>query len=274
MKMDSPNIEIERVDRLLQFILATAGQEDFGSRELGPIHLIKYIYLADLEHAKQHSGETYTNLPWKFHHFGPWSTEAFSRIEPALHSVGADKKIIELHKPEYEREFVRWSVIDDNLYERLERELPIVVVGPIQKYVHQFGAVTEDLLHFVYKTLPMLRAKPGEYLDFKPPCFYDSDGNLEAAPQPNAKRLTAKQQKKRKAALEALRSKVRKKLEEKKKKPKLARSFEAPIYDDIYFEGLKALDACAGESIIETHGTLTFSDGIWKSKARFDPDVP
>ena len=109
------------------------------------------------------------------------------------------KKTIELHKPEYEREFVRWSVIDDNLYERLERELPIVVVGPIQKYVHQFGAITEDLLHFVYKTLPMLRAKPGEYLDFKPPCFYESDENFGSGPPAGRQKAYRKTTKKKKS---------------------------------------------------------------------------
>jgi hypothetical protein len=33
-------IDINKVDRLLKYILTAAGQEDFGNREVGPIHRI------------------------------------------------------------------------------------------------------------------------------------------------------------------------------------------------------------------------------------------
>jgi len=42
---------------LLKYILASAGQEDPGPREVGPIHLIKYVYLADLIFAEKHRGK-------------------------------------------------------------------------------------------------------------------------------------------------------------------------------------------------------------------------
>ena len=41
-------MNIKNVHLLLKYILLAAGQEDPGNRELGPIHLIKYVYLADL----------------------------------------------------------------------------------------------------------------------------------------------------------------------------------------------------------------------------------
>jgi hypothetical protein len=41
-------MDINKVDLLLKYILAIAGREDYGNREVGPIHLIKYVYLADL----------------------------------------------------------------------------------------------------------------------------------------------------------------------------------------------------------------------------------
>ena len=41
-------MDINKVDQLLKYILAAAGQEDFRNREVGPIHLIKYVYLAGL----------------------------------------------------------------------------------------------------------------------------------------------------------------------------------------------------------------------------------
>ena len=265
--------DIIKIDQLLQFILATAGQEDFKSRELGPIHLIKYMYLADLEHAEHCNGLTYTSLPWKFHHFGPWSNEVYLRIEPALQAVGAGKKIVELKNPEYGSGFIRWSVINDELYNRLERRLPLIVTGSVQKYVHRFNAVTEDLLHFVYETWPMLRAKPGDMLDFSIPDYIrkenkgysDVTGNIPD-------KLSVRQKKKKRHAVDALKKEFRKKLENKKRKPKLR--FSPPPYDDTYFEGLKILDSLAGEEIKTIKGIVRFSDDIWKSKARFDPDVP
>lgn len=161
--------KITAIDQVLQFILITAGQEDdFRDRELGPIHLIKYLYLADLIYAEQNNGKTYTSLQWKFHNFGPWSNDAYQRIQPALQRIGAIEKTI---PSKYEGDFVRWSVRDDDLYSQLRRELPRIIATSIQKCVHEFTASTEDLLHFVYKTWPMLRAKPGESLNlslFKP----------------------------------------------------------------------------------------------------------
>ena len=77
-------MDTKRFDLLLKYILAAAGQEDPGHRELGPIHLIKYLYLADLIFAEKHGGETYTGALWRFHHFGPWSPEVYSRIEPVI----------------------------------------------------------------------------------------------------------------------------------------------------------------------------------------------
>jgi hypothetical protein len=56
-------MDINKVDLLLKYILAAAGQEDYGNREVGPIHLIKYVYLADLAFAEKHEGETFTGNP-------------------------------------------------------------------------------------------------------------------------------------------------------------------------------------------------------------------
>ncbi len=263
--MDTSNII--KIDRLLQFILATAGQEDFNFQELGNIHLIKYIYLADLEHAQHYNGIPYTSLIWKFHHFGPWCDEAYLRIEPALEAIGANKNIIESENYD---EFIRWSVIDDELYNRLESELPLVITSCIQKYVHKFNAITSDLLDFVYKTFPMLRAKPGDVLDFNIPDYVKKIKEYSNVITDKPDELSAKQKKNKKQAIEALKKKFGGKLENRKKEPKLRFN---PPYDDIYFEGLKTLDSLAGEEIKTLSGVVSFSDDIWESKARFDPDV-
>ena len=83
-------MDIERVEKILKYILAAAGQEDPGQREVGPIHLIKYVYLADLIFAEKHEGETYTGAPWRFHHFGPWSPKVYSRIESGYKVGGSE----------------------------------------------------------------------------------------------------------------------------------------------------------------------------------------
>ncbi len=262
----------KKIDQLVQYILATAGQEDYMNRELGPIHLIKYIYIADLEYARQNGGVTYTGLPWRFHHFGPWCTEAFRRIEPSLQSVGAKKRIIEAHSTAFDGEFIRWIIVDDDLYEKLERELPLIITTTIQKYVHKFSAITEDLLHYVYNTWPMLKSKPGEMLDFSVPDYIqrqnESVPDIEKRTSDN---LSARQKKKKKQSIEALKEEFKNRLEKKKKAKK--HQFTPPPYDDIFFEGLKTLDSLAGDEIKPVEGIVQFSEDIWKSKSRFDPDV-
>jgi hypothetical protein len=51
-------MDIKRVDLLLKYILAAAGQEDLGQREVGPIHLVKYVYLADPAFAEKMLAKT------------------------------------------------------------------------------------------------------------------------------------------------------------------------------------------------------------------------
>jgi hypothetical protein len=67
-------------------------------------------------------------------------------------------------------------------------------------------------------------------------------------------------------------AKVGKARKEKKKKPKI-KFTPPPPYDDIYFEGLKKLDALAGEEIKSLKGVASFSEDLWKTRARFDPYV-
>ncbi len=79
-----------RIEEVFGYALAVAAQADHPrDRELGPIHLLKYLYLADLAHAETHDGETYSGVSWRFHKFGPWAVEAFQQIEPAMAHLGA-----------------------------------------------------------------------------------------------------------------------------------------------------------------------------------------
>ena len=263
--------KIKHIDLVLQFTLTAAGREDdFKDRELGPIHLIKYLYLADLVYAQEHEGETYTGIAWKFHHFGPWSNEAYARIEPALQEIGAKRRSI---SSKYEGDVVRWTISDDHLYLLLAEKLPSEVTRPIRKYVHEFNGITEDLLHFVYNTWPMLRARPGAILDFSVPAYRRAEKIAE--PERSTalvEKLSFKQRKKKKEALEQQKKQFQEHLEAKMKKPRVKP--HPPRYDEIFFEGLNNFESLAGEGIPHKEGAVYFSDDIWESRARFDPDVP
>jgi hypothetical protein len=149
-------MDIKRVDLLLKYILAAAGQEDPGNREVGPIHLIKYIYLADLIFAEKHGGETFTGAPWRFHHFGPWAPEVYNRIDPVITEVGA--RVRQIPSSKAEGDIIRYSLVDESLVNQLEPELPFMLSVTLKGLIHRFGDDTTSLLHHVYRTPP----KPGQ----------------------------------------------------------------------------------------------------------------
>jgi hypothetical protein len=267
--MDNTN----KLDHLIQFILLTAGQEDdYINRWLGPIHLVKYVYLADLAFSRENEGQTYTDLPWKFHHYGPWEYSCFERIEPALVSIGAEKKIIT--SKFYDDDYNRWCIRDSQRHDELKEKLPISIAGTISRFVHRFGIDTNSLLHFVYKTRPMTNAAPGETLDF--------NKELESVPtsfqeiEDSACRLTARQMKKRENTLRDIKSGLRAMLD-KRRKGKITRpvvpDFPPPRYDEVYLQGLDDLDRMAGAPPEKGDCRVIFSDDVWKSKARFDSEL-
>jgi hypothetical protein len=258
--------DFSKTDTLLRYILALAGEEDWGNQELGPIHLIKYLYLADLAHASQTGGETFTGLPWRFHKFGPWTEDAFLRIDTAMDAAGATKRTFSTLK--YEDDIVRYSLVNDRLLAELDNQMPLHIAGQLRKAVHRFGADTESLLDYVYKTPPMLTAAPGEYLNFSG--LPEGKGEETVSEEAKAP-LTAKQKKKRTQAAEDLKRRFLARVAPKDTTRKAPD--EVPPYDDVFLEGLKWLDLLAGDPVSPMKGEGTFSPDIWKSKARYDPDL-
>ena len=207
-------------------------------------------------------------MPWKFYHFGPWSVELYQRIEPALNVIGATKKIIE--NPRDEKDFARWSIDDDVLFDELGNKLDLTVMGAIQSYVQRYGNDTSSLLDYVYQTKPMVTAAPGEFLVFSPPekKVEEIEGKI---PIIQKKALTARQLKKRKAKLKALKERVGKRLDERQIETKVCAM--PPRYDEVFSSGVEWLDSLSGEPIKRDEYTAIISDSMWKSKARFDPDI-
>ena len=256
------------IDLLLKFALAVAGEEDFDNRLLGPIHLIKLVYLADLAYAKRNDGKTFTGIKWKFHHFGPWANEVYERIEPVVVETGAEVK--RYSHPKYADDFIRYLLLDEDLYKKLENCLPLEIVTAMKQAIRKFGDDTQSLLAFVYQTEPMLKAAPGEFLSFEGLSGerLTNDGVDESKDV-----LSAKAKKKRKQKIKELREKFREKLAQKRSSQKMVTPPTPPRYDEVFFEGTKWLDSLAGTPIKEESGFLAISEKFWKSPARFDPDV-
>jgi hypothetical protein len=264
-------MKLERVDYIIKFALATASQEEeWDNRELGPIHLVKYVYLADLAYSEHHAGETFTNAPWRFHHFGPWSPEVFERIKPVIEETHAEERRIS--HPKYEDDFYRFRLEDEELYEQLYNTLPLAITTAIKNAIHSYGNDTSALLYYVYKTRPMLQSSPGENLDFGLP---EREPDIEQkesseATSPSTRSMSVKQKKQRKEKIANIKkvmdSRLSKRLSLKKQKP----SYTPPRYDEIYFNGLEWLDSLAGDPIEPEEGTLEITEDIWKSPFRTD----
>ncbi len=261
-------MDAERVRRLVELCLGCAArQDDWRERELGPIHVLKYLYLADLAHAERNGGQTFTGAPWRFYHYGPWAAEVYDLIEPAASSVGAERKVI---PSQYDRDTVRWRLPDDeadDLCDRLSDELPSEVTAAIRDAVQHFGTATPELLNHVYLTSPMLKAAPGEDLDFTP----SSPPEKVAAPVREERSRAA--ERKRREALKEFRNRMRARLQQRGAR-RLVPPSPPPRFDEVYAQGQEWLDSLAGPEVPASEGELQFDEGIWKSRGRSERDVP
>jgi hypothetical protein len=267
-------MNVNAVDSIMCYALAVAAESDeWTERELGPIHLIKYVYLADLAHAESHGGETYTGAQWRFHHYGPWTEAVFERIEPAVQSVGAATE--QFTSSQFDRDFVRYRLGRDEARHRmrgLEGELPFEVRRRVRKAVKDFGKDTQALLDAVYRTRPMLRAAPGEPLrfdDLNTPEYADR----VSEPQPDHQPLSRKAEKRRADAIAALRTRIQERLRERRE-GRVAPPQPPPRYDEVFAEGQQQLDELAGAPIEDGSIEAHFTDDIWHSRGRSETDLP
>lgn len=254
-------MNVARIDLVVQYALLEAGrQDDPFDRELGPIHFVKYVYLADLAHAERRAGETFTGAPWKFYHYGPWASEVHERIRPALAAIDADEKVIASSK--YESDLVRWSKVDDELHAEIERQLPSEIVSVLKRCVRAYGKDTSELLHYVYTTAPMLRAAPNERLVFEalPP----APAPMSPEPPP----LSVREQKRQQVRIQEAKTRIAEKLAKKRAERDARRPVPPPRYDEVFLEGVVWLDGLAGDEIPATSGEVAFDDDVWASPTR------
>ena len=127
--------------------------------------LVKFIYLADLYHARIIKGQTITGFPWKFIYYGPYCTEAWETIESAAQTGFVCKESFDSKYSE-EKTFNLFSC-DDPEAEKLEDQIHIGVISQLHSAIKRFGDDTPQLLDYIYfETEPMEGAKKGDLLDF------------------------------------------------------------------------------------------------------------
>lgn len=258
-----------KVDLILQYSLLVAGQsEDYRDRSLGPIHLIKYVYIADLLYARSHNGETFTGISWLFHKFGPWAQEVNARIEPALSAIFAGKFTFPSDYKEQD-EWYRWEKIDEELLQQVEKEIPLSIQFQLARSIKDCGQDTSSLLNYVYLTPPMRIAAPGEYLDFQTTV----DPMIPKEDFAGAySKLTSKQQKNFRQGMNALQERNRTRQKAKRGIKDRINSLFEPIQDEVYQEGMAWLDNLAGEPIQAGDFKADFDESIWKSPTRISND--
>jgi hypothetical protein len=119
------------------------------------------------------------------------------------------------------------------------------------------------LLHFVYRTEPMLNAAPDERLSF---------GHAVPEPPPQFEQpeeLSDRQRKKLRTAMLALKERLA-----NHPRPRYIKADPAPIYDEIFEEGVRALDQDGGDEFVITSGEVRFSEEMWKAGGRHDGGIP
>lgn len=259
--MNKKNLHI-----ILQYALLCARQnEDSWDWEVGPIHLIKYAYLADLIYAESHNGETFTGTQWSFHNFGPWSGEVHREIPAALNAIGAQMK--QLPSDYGDDDYYRWSYLDDDydsLFEEISNKVPTSLTFSLQNIVRKFGKDTPDLLDFVYNTKPMRFASPDEILDFSVVVASKPESDEEFVPAMAS--LTVKKIKKLKARISEI--KAAKLKDHASPETRLVSSRMPPIDEDVYQEGMDWLESLAGPPLPSGRHEAEFDDSIWKSSVR------
>lgn len=240
----------------IQYALCVAAENDsWSDQRLGSIHLIKYLYLADLAYASQ-TGVSFSGAAWKFFHYGPFAKEVWDQIVPAMTHLGAEDSTYS----GISDDFIRWHFNGD-AHERtaLRKRLPATVSTAIDSAVRKWGGDTKALLDHVYKTEPMLIAAPNSMLEFKLKEPMRATTNDEPA--------TARQSKLRSAAIKALKQRVaeaRSKCRTERTKP-----MREPRYDDVYYEGVGWLEGMV-EQVVPHRGTVSIDESVWTSETRRD----
>jgi hypothetical protein len=211
---------------LIQYITWLATER---GEVLSPIRLVKFLYLADLYHARRNEGATLTGWPWRFVHYGPFCRESLDAIRTAV-----DEGLIEAIP------YVSHFDDEEHLLYRCDvdkqpggvSEIPFYVTGPLQGAVRKWGGDTFALLDHVYfETEPMMAVQPGDLLDF----------SKAREPRPSKDVFMKKLSKQKLVRGKELISKI-KVNQSRRRSDSLGFLRERPLYDEAYFEAVNYLN--------------------------------
>ncbi len=260
------SMNIKQIEALIKYILALAARNDyFGQRPLSAIHILKYLYLADLAYANKREGETFTGIEWRFHKWGPWSVPAWQTVGREAQALGARS----LPFPGDDEERDRWLLEDaDDALEEVRREIPIPIRLYLQNKVQNFANDTKSLLEYVYRTYPMLQAAPGETLIFirKPLEQPVSVGQRRIDTAAIRRRISAI----RPDIVKAIAVRTGRTAEEVEER---ASTYREPKYDEEFLAFVENSDKSEHQPLSEGEYTVSVDQSVWHSEARREREV-
>lgn len=181
--------------------------------------VMKFLYLADLHHARYKNGTTLTNWVWHVDKFGPLAVEGMRELDRAVR----DGWLLQINDSSSQDPDSGPRAVIYTL-PRAEREaaanaLP-PVIGRVRHWIKKYGNETGALLRFVYgNTEPMEHASEGDRLDFSLAHPIDTPAPIASLP------FKGKDIKRMKDAIRKLCESHDKALEEVE---------QSDIYDDVY----------------------------------------
>lgn len=148
---------------LIRYIVWYATEHDIS---LTTIRLVKFVYLADLYHARSGNGKTLTGFPWTFVYYGPYCQEVMGAIDQVSREGLIGSTTFE-SKYAGGKEYHLFACRDDQAG-LLEDQMPMEVLSPLRSAIKKYGDDTAALLDHVYfETEPMMdKILKGDLLDF------------------------------------------------------------------------------------------------------------
>ena len=159
---------------------------------LTTLRLVKFLYLADLYHARVSNGKTLTNWPWAFVYFGPWCKQVNDAVDNAVeHDLLLSKEYPSEHDDD--KDYRLFWLEDTEEDPKVIDALPTYVWSKLQWAIRKWADDSYGLLDYVYfETEPMIEAKPGAVLDFSQSRMPEVPKKIDMKKIPKAKMEEAK----------------------------------------------------------------------------------
>jgi hypothetical protein len=127
--------------------------------------IVKFLYLADLQHARHHGGHHLTGWSWRVDKFGPLALEALRLLDQGVAEGWLRATAPLSNEPDEAGRAMFYDLPDENI-EAVADALP-AGLGKVRTWIRKYGDDTNRLLRFVYaSTEPMADAHDGDELDF------------------------------------------------------------------------------------------------------------